>query len=368
MKRVLTVGMTYTGEQIEGVEIDNLGLCRPQVDNGRAAFALYEYDTIVINPQSFTHFLFGVAGEFSDDPHELGKLKGENVKYDIDTAFDANDRNMEMMAAIREGATVIWCMSELKRKFFYGWRETYMGYLAPELATFIKRSNLLVKKGRRMGRFEPDKPFARYFDVLSRTGWSSCLSDPADRFASIASTPEGYSLGGHVALTATAGWLLTPPTSQDAVNQLVRDGLGVEKAHPAQEKYHSLFLSHTAVDKPFVRRLRDDLVARGVPVWMDEAEINIGDSLTVKIEEGMKLSRFIAVVLSTKSIAAPWVRKELDIAMNREITSREVVVLPLMFEKSELPEFLKGKLYADFSNPDDYEVMLAKLLRRLRIT
>ncbi len=60
-------------------------------------------------------------------------------------------------------------------------------------------------------------------------------------------------------------------------------------------------------------------------------------------------------------------KKELDVAMNWEIASGEVVVLPLLYEQCELPEFLKGKLYADFTNPEDYEAVLAKLLRRLRI-
>jgi hypothetical protein len=123
-----------------------------------------------------------------------------------------------------------------------------------------------------------------------------------------------------VTLGATVGWLVTPPTSPDAENQLVRDSLALKKADPAQERYHGIFLSHTGADKPFARRLRDDLVAHGVPrAWVDEAEIDIGDSLIAKIEEGMKVSRYIAVVLSAKSINAPWVKKELDVAMNREI-------------------------------------------------
>ena len=63
MRRVLTVGVTYTGDAIEGVEIENLGLCRPGVDRTRAAYPLYEYDTIIINPESYSHFLFGTAGE-----------------------------------------------------------------------------------------------------------------------------------------------------------------------------------------------------------------------------------------------------------------------------------------------------------------
>ncbi|GFO80642.1 MAG: hypothetical protein A49_02690 [Methyloceanibacter sp.] len=369
MRRVSTVGVTYTGDVIEGVEIDNLGLCRPAVDQERAAYPLYEYDTIIINPASYTHFLFGRAGQFSDKVNELGRLKQQNDSYDIDAAFDAEDRQKELEAAIADGATVVWCLSEPKRMNFFGYRETHLGYLAPRVTRFVKRSDLLVKKGRKMGTIDPDNPFARYFEVLSETaGWTLCLADPGEGYTSIAATPEGYSLGGQISLGPEAGWLLTSPTSQEAQNQLVRNSLRLEKVDPAHEKYHGIFLSHTGADKPFVRQLRADLCAHGVErVWLDEAEIDIGDSLIAKIDEGMKVCRYIAVVLSSKSIDAPWVKKELDVAMNREISSGEVVVLPLLYEQCELPEFLKGKLYADFSNPEDYDAVLGKLLRRLRI-
>ena len=69
-----------------------------------------------------------------------------------------------------------------------------------------------------------------------------------------------------------------------------------------------------------------------------------------------------------KSIGAPWMKKELDVVMNRGIASGEVVVLPLLYEECELPEFLKGKLYADFSKDEHHEDVLGELLRRLRIT
>jgi hypothetical protein len=162
--------------------------------------------------------------------------------------------------------------------------------------------------------------------------------------------------------------LLTPPTSQAAEDQLIRDSLALKKADAKQEEYHGIFLSHTATDKRFVRRLRDDLLEHGVPrVWVDEAEIEIGDSLMAKIEEGMKETRYIGVVLSSRSIKAPWVKKELEMAMNHEIARGEVVVLPLLYEKCDLPGFLRGKLYADFTDSEAYEEVLRKLLRRLRI-
>ncbi|MDG1444635.1 MAG: hypothetical protein P8R02_18315, partial [Pseudomonadales bacterium] len=58
-KKVLLVGLDYTGPKILDVDIETLGLCRPEVDEDRAAYALYEYDLIIINPKSYSHFIFG---------------------------------------------------------------------------------------------------------------------------------------------------------------------------------------------------------------------------------------------------------------------------------------------------------------------
>jgi TIR domain len=370
MKRILTVGLAYTGDPIEDVKFENLGLCRPSAARDKAAFPLYEYDVVAINPQSYTHFLFGEAGEFSDSPNELTDLKKKNNAYDLDSAFDEVDRQKELQAAIAAGTNVVWCLAEPKRMNFFGYRETHIGYVAPYVAEIVKRSALFAKKGRRMGRVDPSTPFVKYFDVLSQGGWSLCLANPdsGDRFTSVASTPEGYSLGGWIKVGKTLGWLLTPPSTPAAANQLILDALGLDKPSSVVGTYDGIFLSHTAADKPFVRRLREDLLGHGVPrVWIDEAEIEIGDSLMTKIEQGMKETRYIGVVLSPRSIDAPWVKKELEVAINREISGGQVVVLPLIYERCTLPTFLQGKLYADFTSPEKYEAELAKLLRRLRI-
>ena len=64
-KKVLLVGLEYSGPNITDVEIETHGLCRPEIDEERAAYALYEYDLIVINPQSYSHFIFGCSGEYN---------------------------------------------------------------------------------------------------------------------------------------------------------------------------------------------------------------------------------------------------------------------------------------------------------------
>lgn len=127
----------------------------------------------------------------------------------------------------------------------------------------------------------------------------------------------------------------------------------------------TVFLSHSHADKAFVRKLAADLRLAGHPVWIDEAEINIGDSLIEKIRNGLDQVDFVAAVLSRTSIDSPWVTRELDIASNRELAEGRVVVLPIVIEPVQLPGFLKGKFYGDFTDPDAYEEKLALLLRAL---
>jgi hypothetical protein len=129
----------------------------------------------------------------------------------------------------------------------------------------------------------------------------------------------------------------------------------------------SIFLSHNWHDKPFARRLAADLSRLGVSVWVDEAEIQLGDSLIEKIRVGIDGTDFVAVILSPDSIQSPWVQHEIDVAMNQEIEGKAVKVLPLLYRQCELPGFLKGKLYADFSDESKYASSLRVLLRRLEV-
>ncbi len=127
----------------------------------------------------------------------------------------------------------------------------------------------------------------------------------------------------------------------------------------------SIFLSHSHQDKLFARNLAADLRHAGHTVWIDEGEIRVGDSLVEKIREGLDRVDFVAAILSEASIGSEWVKRELDIASNREIDEKRVMVLPLLLEDVELPGFLRGKYYADFRKVDAHGVALEKLLDAL---
>ncbi|MBK7809545.1 MAG: toll/interleukin-1 receptor domain-containing protein [Saprospiraceae bacterium] len=71
----------------------------------------------------------------------------------------------------------------------------------------------------------------------------------------------------------------------------------------------SIFLSHNREDKEFVRHLALDLRRAGIIAWLDEAEIKPGDSIIDKIEDGLKGSKYLAVILSPTSVNSSVDRK-----------------------------------------------------------
>lgn len=129
----------------------------------------------------------------------------------------------------------------------------------------------------------------------------------------------------------------------------------------------SVFLSHNKEDKPFVRQLARDLDNHGVKFWLDEAEIKVGDSLIEKIRSGLDEVDYVAIILSPNSIASSWVQKEMDVAMNQEIRGKKVKVLPILYQNCELPGFLLGKFYADFTEESLYEEAFEKLVRSIGV-
>lgn len=128
-------------------------------------------------------------------------------------------------------------------------------------------------------------------------------------------------------------------------------------------KTAKIFISHSSKDKEFARRLSNDLQARNVPVWFDELEIKVGDSLNNKIQEGINESGWLGIILSKNSVQSPWVEQELNAALSKELEKKQVFVLPIVIDECEIPLFLKDKLFADFRT--DYDNGLGVLLKRL---
>ncbi|HEX8377842.1 MAG TPA: toll/interleukin-1 receptor domain-containing protein, partial [Pedobacter sp.] len=58
-----------------------------------------------------------------------------------------------------------------------------------------------------------------------------------------------------------------------------------------EEFQYDVFLSHSSKDKLIIRELADRLKADNIRVWYDDWIIKPGDSIPIKINEGLKVSR-----------------------------------------------------------------------------
>lgn len=95
------------------------------------------------------------------------------------------------------------------------------------------------------------------------------------------------------------------------------------------DKEYDVFISHASEDKEdVVRPLAKSLKEKGISVWYDEFELNIGDSLRRKIDQGLSKSRFGIVVISRAFIKKGWTNYELDGLMTKAI-SGEQILLPI---------------------------------------
>jgi hypothetical protein len=93
---------------------------------------------------------------------------------------------------------------------------------------------------------------------------------------------------------------------------------------------YDVFICHASEDKKdFVRPLAKLLQQQHIEVWYDEFSLNIGDSLTQKIDEGLANSKFGIVVLSPNFFKKPWAKRELKGLTLREMIEEKNVILPI---------------------------------------
>ena len=121
----------------------------------------------------------------------------------------------------------------------------------------------------------------------------------------------------------------------------------------------SIFLSHSSVDKPFVEKLAKDLTHMGVDAWFDKWEIKVGESITWKIEDGIRENEYFGIVLSPEALQSEWVKSEISAGWIKQMQTKKILVLPIYYRQCSIPYFLADRNFADFRQ--DYQKGLEQL-------
>lgn len=131
---------------------------------------------------------------------------------------------------------------------------------------------------------------------------------------------------------------------------------------------HDVFICHANEDKPnVVRPLVEAFHENDISCWVDELEINWGDSVNDKINQGLEKSKFVIAIISDSFLKKNWPQTELQSAFSQEMEDGSTRVLPL-FVGSRTQLVKQVPLLADkrslewTGNPDPIVVELQKIL------
>ncbi len=118
----------------------------------------------------------------------------------------------------------------------------------------------------------------------------------------------------------------------------------------------NFFLSHSSDDKKMiVQPVANALGSLGMTVWVDEAELTVGDSLVGEIQNAL-ISCDLAVVFISKSfLSNGWSMEELKAMLNIQLSKKTKFVLPVVIDiplnelQDTLP-FIAEKKYIPWNN------------------
>jgi DeoR/GlpR family transcriptional regulator of sugar metabolism len=93
-----------------------------------------------------------------------------------------------------------------------------------------------------------------------------------------------------------------------------------------------IFLSHSSKHKPLVREVKKNLPTH-IRSWIDEEELLVGEELHSQIKEAIETDTdFVIIFIDSYAVKSPWVKRELEWALDYEDRIGRTFVLPIVLE------------------------------------
>lgn len=142
-------------------------------------------------------------------------------------------------------------------------------------------------------------------------------------------------------------------------------------------KKYDVFISHSSLDKGFVRELCKSLAKLEIVYFLDEKEFTWGDNWNKKLQECIKESEFAIIVISNNFFDRKWTKIELNEFLKlQKANNGQKLILPLLYGitldelKNKYPSLSDIQaLKYDSNNNNCDEIALsfaAQLIKRLK--
>ena len=120
-------------------------------------------------------------------------------------------------------------------------------------------------------------------------------------------------------------------------------------AYPLRGYGPRVFISYSFVDSAVAKQLETALLAKGFQVRREDDTSLFNEKLTEAIPRRMADAEVFIQILTATANGSAWVERELDWMFERRNAGEAVVFLPIVFDKSTLPERLKEWWFLDLS-------------------
>ena len=100
-------------------------------------------------------------------------------------------------------------------------------------------------------------------------------------------------------------------------------------------KRFDVFICYASQDKEVARIIANELKLHDLKIWFDDEQLELGDSLRESIEHGLVKSKYGVVIVSPNFFEKGWRQLELSALVQREVTSRKKIIIPIWHEVKE---------------------------------
>lgn len=131
-----------------------------------------------------------------------------------------------------------------------------------------------------------------------------------------------------------------------------------------KERRFDVFLSYSVADKSWVPEFASALRSAGRRPWFDASEISPGERWMELIQEALRESRILVVILSEKSVQSPWISFEVGAAY-----AGKKMIIPVLIgglEPTRIPMPLAMFQFVQEPSPVDAGRRVAEVLTAQR--
>ena len=126
----------------------------------------------------------------------------------------------------------------------------------------------------------------------------------------------------------------------------------------------NVFISYRKTDVVQAEQLAEEIRRAGHQVWFDEWNINLGDSIIGKINEGLEGATYLVLCYSSEGTTSAWMGREWMSALARQLDGYSIRILPALLTGGEPPAILADIKYADLVK--DWSKGVEQLLKAIR--